>query len=278
MNSKPKYNRKKYVELRDQLKNKKIHTVCIGANCPNRYECFSENTATFLILGDKCTRDCKYCNIQKGKPVYSEKEPKIIAQIVKKLNLKYVVITSVTRDDLKDGGASVFIECVKQIKKIDPKIKIELLIPDLNGNWEALKSITEQDIHILNHNIETVEKLFKDLRPDADYQRSLELLKQAKLFNPYLKTKSGLMLGLGESKQDVVNTMNDLRNMGVDYLSLGQYLAPSKNHTPVKKNYTQEEFDGLKTIAMNFGFKHVLAGPLVRSSYHASNYIDSNKK
>ncbi|MBS1266068.1 MAG: Lipoyl synthase [Candidatus Woesearchaeota archaeon] len=311
---KPKFDREKYIEIRDLLKQNNINTVCIEANCPNRYECFSNGTATFLILGDKCTRECTYCNIQKSKPVtektqliykktkqgkvkskpvyrndiqvykkqlqnykktqlvYKNSKPEKIAEVVKKLRINYVVITSVTRDDLEDGGASVFAECVKEIKNINQKIKIELLVPDFNDNWDALKVITDLDIDVLNHNIETVKRLFNIYKPNADYKRSIELLKKAKLQNPYLTTKSGLILGLDEKKQEIVNTMNDLRNAGVDFLSLGQYLAPSKDHAPIKKQYSQEEFDALKAIALNFGFKHVEAGPLVRSSYHADDY------
>ncbi|MBW2971106.1 lipoyl synthase [Candidatus Woesearchaeota archaeon] len=266
------FSRKRYVQLRDSLKANNIHTVCIEANCPNRYECFSNGTATFMILGNVCTRNCKYCNVSKGSPINIENELRRVAQFVKTLGLNYVVITSVTRDDLEDGGASKFVECVKAIRQQNPQTKIELLIHDLNGNWEALNTIVDLGVDVLNHNIEVVENLFQEMRPRASCERSLELLKKVKQLNPNQKTKSGLMVGLGETTDEIKQTIDDLRESKCNYLSIGQYLAPSENHAQVLKHYSEEEFEEFQQYALKQGFEHVEAGALVRSSYHAHNY------
>ena len=266
------FDRKKYVALRDNLDDSGLHTVCIEANCPNRYECFSNDTATFMILGDVCTRNCKYCDVKKGSPLaVDDNEPLRIAEFVEKLNLGYVVITCVTRDDLLDGGAEHFVNVVKEIKK-KGSIRVELLISDLDGNWDALKNIVHEKPDVINHNIEVVKRLFNDLRPGANYDRSLELLKKVKEFDSGMKTKSGLMIGFGESKKEIIETLNDLRIVGCDFLSIGQYLAPSKDHASVVKHYSDEEFEELKNIALDLGFEHVESGRLVRSSYHANGY------
>ncbi|MFH1053884.1 MAG: lipoyl synthase [Candidatus Woesearchaeota archaeon] len=266
------YDRKEFLKTYELVNRNRINTVCIHANCPNRYECFSNKTATFMILGDKCSRDCKYCNVKHGISAIDVEEPGKVAGFAEILGLKYVVITSVTRDDLGDGGASVFAECVKKIRENNNDVRIELLIPDLKGNWDALAKIVEADVDVLNHNIEIVEKLFGVLRPDADYKRSLELLKKVKEVNPLMKTKSGLMVGFGETKDDIVKTLKDLRGSGVEFLSIGQYLSPSRSHARVEKYYSKEEFDELRQIALDLGFAHVESGPLVRSSYHAHLY------
>ena len=255
------------------IKDNNLHTICKEAKCPNVGECFSHGTATFLILGDICTRNCLYCNVNFGKPrKINENEPKKIAEAIKKLNLKYVVITSVTRDDLRDWGSDVFLKIVNEIRKIN-KTKIELLIPDLKE--DNLKKIIKAKPDVLGHNLEVTESLFRRLRPQGDYSLSLKLLKNIKKINKNQKTKSGLMVGLGESKEDVIKTMEDLRKAEVDFLTIGQYLQPRKNLVTVKKFYSPSEFDDLKKIGMKMGFEHVESGPLVRSSYKAEK---SNKK
>ena len=255
------------------IKDNNLHTICKEAKCPNVGECFSHGTATFLILGDICTRNCLYCNVNFGKPrKINENEPKKIAEAIKKLNLKYVVITSVTRDDLRDWGSDVFLKIVNEIRKIN-KTKIELLIPDLKE--DNLKKIIKAKPDVLGHNLEVTESLFRRLRPQGDYSLSLKLLKNIKKINKNQKTKSGLMVGLGESKEDVIKTMEDLRKAELDFLTIGQYLQPRKNLVTVKKFYSPSEFDDLKKIGMKMGFEHVESGPLVRSSYKAEK---SNKK
>jgi lipoic acid synthetase len=267
------FDRKKYSETLDLINKNKINTVCVEANCPNRYECFSKKTATFMILGNICTRNCAYCNVKNGIPEEPyEKEPERIANAVKKLNLKYAVITCVTRDDLDDCGSSQFVKVVDEIKKVNSSCKMELLISDLNGNFDALKKIVNLNPEVINHNIEVVKELFKDMRPNAKYERSIKLLQQIKKINPMIKTKSGLMLGLGETKEQIIKTMNDLRKAGCDILTLGQYLQPSEKHAKVKKFYTPEEFNELAKIGESIGFLHVESGPMVRSSYHAGGY------
>lgn len=249
------------------IKESNLHTICKEAKCPNAGECFGHGTATFMILRNVCTRKCLYCNVKHGKPKKIDKnEPKKIAEAVKKLNLKYVVITSVTRDDLKDGGSNVFFNTTKEIKKLN-KAKVELLIPDLNEN--NLKKIIKAKPDVLGHNIEVTRNLFKRLRPQGDYSFSIKLLKNIKKINGNQKTKSGLMVGLGESKEDIVRTMKDLIKAEVDFLTIGQYLQPRKDLAEVKKFYTPEEFEEFKKIGLKLGFKHVESGPLVRSSYRA---------
>ncbi|MFP4514682.1 MAG: lipoyl synthase [Parcubacteria group bacterium] len=277
---KPKYlkikdfNRKKYLETLNLSKKYKLNTVCLSANCPNRYHCFSSSTATFMILGEACTRNCHYCNIGNTKPnKVDEQEPKNLALAIKKLNLDYAVITSVSRDDLKDGGSSHFINCINEIRKINDS-KIEVLIPDFKGNKVALEKLIEAKPEIINHNIETVKELFPKLRPQGNFDRSLILLKTIKNINSDIITKSGLMVGLGETKAQILKTLKDLRDVNVDILSIGQYLAPSNKHAKLEKYYTEAEFLELKKIAKEFGFKEVISGPMVRSSYKAKEVYE----
>ena len=245
------------------------HTVCEEAKCPNIGECWGKGTATFLIMGDTCTRDCKYCNVKTGVPPKVDiKEPEKIANIVKELGLKYVVITSVTRDDLKDGGARTFKETIKAIRKIS-SAKIEVLTPDFKGDTSAIRSVMSAEPDMFGHNIETVERLFPLVRPQADFRRSMIFLKRIKEIDPKQFTKSGLMIGLGESKEEIVKTLRTLKMVGVDIITIGQYLQPREDLEPVKKYYTPEEFLEFKKIALELGFMHVESGPLVRSSYRA---------
>jgi len=263
-----------YVKMKSLLRNAKLHTICEEAKCPNIAECFGSGTAVFLILGDICTRNCRYCYVKHGEPSsLNPKEPKDVAESVKKLGLKYVVITSVTRDDLEDGGANVFYETIKEIKKINKGCKIEVLIPDFKGNIESLKKIINAKPDVINHNIEVVEDLFADIRPQGNYEISLNILNDIKKLDMYIKTKSGFMIGLGETKDQILKTMKDLRKANVDFLTIGQYLQPSKNHVEIEKYYNPLEFDQFKKIALDLGFKHVESGPLVRSSYHAEKAL-----
>ena len=267
--------------VRRILKNKCLNTVCEGARCPNKSECYSHNTATFLIMGNVCTRNCRYCNISSARPEPLEKdEPKHIAEAINELGLKYAVITSVTRDDVEDGGAEHFKNCIEEIRKISDA-KIEILTPDFKprdlapeGKVEAFNSYTPLDTIItakpdcFNHNIETVKTLFSVARPQGNYNWSLEVLKYIKN-NSSIVTKSGLMVGLGETFEQIEETMKELKNAGVDILTIGQYIQPSKAHLEVAKYYTLEEFEDLKNLAKKVGFKNYQIGPLVRSSYHA---------
>lgn len=259
-----------FVRMKSMLRSARLHTICEEAKCPNIAECFGSGTAVFLILGDICTRSCKYCNVRHGEPLtLNPSEPKDVAESIKKLGLRYTVITSVTRDDLKDGGASIFFETVKEIKKLNTNCKVEVLIPDFKGNIDSLGRVLESNPDVVNHNIEVVQNLFSEIRPQGNYYTSLEVLKNIKNMNKKVKTKSGFMIGFGENKEQILKTMKDLRNAGVDYLTIGQYLQPTKNHAEIKKYYTPEEFDELKKIALKLGFEHVESGPLVRSSYRA---------
>ncbi len=263
-----------YVRMKSLLRNGKLHTICEEAKCPNIAECFGSGTAVFLILGDICTRNCRYCYVKHGKPTpLNLDEPGDVAESVKKLGLKYAVITSVTRDDLDDGGANVFYETIREIKKLNKNCNIEVLIPDFKGKIESLKKIIDANPDVINHNIEVVKELFQEIRPQGNYEISLRILKDIKKINKDVKTKSGFMVGLGESKEQILNTMKDLRRANVDFLTIGQYLQPSRNHVVISKYYTPEEFDQLKKIALDLGFKHVESGPLVRSSYHAEKVL-----
>lgn len=258
--------------VRKILKENCLNTVCDGARCPNKNECYTKNTATFLIMGNVCTRNCRYCNIGCEKPQPLDKnEPKNIAKAVKELGLKYVVITSVTRDDLPDGGAEHFAQCLKEIKNLTPNVQTEILTPDFKGDTKAIdkiiKSIYPPDV--FNHNIEVVEGIFKTARPQGNYQTSLDVLRYVKE-NSDLTTKSGLMVGFGETFEDVEKTLIDLKNVGCDIVTIGQYIAPSKAHLPVEKYYTLEEFEQLKALAKKVGIKNYQIGPLVRSSYNAA--------
>ena len=259
-----------FVKMKSLLRNAKLNTICEEAKCPNIAECFGSGTAVFLILGNICTRNCGYCNVKHGKPLpLNTNEPKNVAESVKILGLKYTVVTSVTRDDLLDGGASIFYKTVKEIKKLNKNCKVEVLIPDFKGSLESLKKVIDSNPDVVNHNIEVVEELFPLIRPEGDYKRSLFLLKNIKKINNKMKTKSGFMIGLGETKNQILQTMKDLRKADVNFLTIGQYLQPTKKHIEIKKYYTPKQFYELKKIAYKLGFEHVESAPLVRSSYHA---------
>ncbi len=259
-----------YEQIRSLIQKGGLHTVCQEASCPNQFECFSAHTATFLILGSKCTRNCRFCNIEAGPDGPPDKdEPGKVAEAAKKMNLSYVVVTSVTRDDLEDGGAGLFAETILSLKNKIPKVRVEVLIPDFKGDEKALKTVLEAGPDVLNHNMETVERLYPSVRPEAGYQRSLDLLKKAWETAPSIPTKSGLMLGLGEKKGEIQKTIQDLFNARVKILTLGQYLQPSKNHLPVKQFITPEAFEQWRQTAYRIGIPKVASGPFVRSSYHA---------
>ena len=256
------------------LKANCLNTVCENARCPNKNECYTKHTATFLIMGGVCTRNCKYCNIscQKPEPLDVD-EPKHIAKAVKDLGLKYAVITSVTRDDLPDGGAEHFAKCIEEIRKISPDTKIEILTPDFKGNIESLNTIIKAHPDVFNHNIEAVRGIFKTVRPQGNYDVSLSVLKYIKE-NSDIKTKSGLIIGLGENFEQIKETFEDLYNVGCDILTVGQYIQPSKEHYPVGKYYKPEEYEELKKLATSVGIKHSQIGPLVRSSYNAASLME----
>lgn len=261
-------------KVKTLLSDLNLNTVCLEANCPNQMECYNRKTATFMILGRNCTRNCTFCNVQKQSPDPVDiNEPKKIGLAVKALALKHAVITSVTRDDLPDGGAAHFAEVVKEIRKSAPGVTIELLISDLSGNWDSLKIIMESKPDIINHNIETVPTLYSEVRPMANYERSLDLLEMAKKLMPEVKTKSGIMLGLGETNKQLISSFQDLLDHKCEILTLGQYLAPSSAHIEVKEYIHPEVFKELKNIAMKMGFKNVASSPLTRSSYHADELI-----
>lgn len=250
-----------------------VETVCEQAMCPNIGECFSRREATFLILGRRCTRMCSFCNIEKGTPLPPDTdEPGRVADAVARFLLKHVVITSVTRDDLNDGGAGMFYETVSAIRERSPRTAVEILIPDFMLSVEALTIASKSYPDIIAHNIETVPSLYKDCRQGADYERSLSVLRLIKEINPSIKTKSGIMLGLGEKEEEVYSVMRDLRLAGCDFLSIGQYLAPSKGHYPVKEYISPERFSSYKEKGMEYGFLHIESGPYVRSSYLAGDY------
>ena len=256
--------------VRKILKTKCLNTVCENARCPNKNECYSKNTATFLIMGNNCTRNCRYCNISCAKPEPLDlEEPGHIAEAVMVLNLKYAVITSVTRDDLPDGGAQHFANCIYEIRKLSPETKIEILTPDFKGDKKSLDIIINAHPEVFNHNIETVKDLFKTARPQGNYDTSLKVLKYVK-DNSDILTKSGLMVGLGETVEQIENTLNDLHDAGCDIVTIGQYIQPSKMHLPVAKYYTPDEFKALEVIARSAGITHYQIGPLVRSSYKAA--------
>lgn len=264
--------------VRRILKENSLNTVCDGARCPNKNECYKKNTATFLIMGNVCTRNCRYCNISCEKPQPLDKnEPKNIAKAVKELGLKYIVITSVTRDDLPDGGAEHFANCLKEIKALTPNVQTEILTPDFKGDTNALDIIIQAKPDVFNHNIEVVERIFKTARPQGDYKRSLEVLKYVKE-NSDITTKSGLMVGLGETLEDIEKTLTDLKNVGCDIITIGQYIAPSKAHLAVNKYYTLEEFEQLKALAKKVGINNYQIGPLVRSSYNAHETATSRSQ
>ena len=264
--------------VRNLVERSHLHTVCQEARCPNIWECFSSQTATFLILGSVCTRNCGFCAIAAGTPTPPDPgEPDNVAAAAAKMNLKYVVITSVTRDDLPDGGSGVFAETIKAVRKKTPEAMIEVLIPDFQRNSDALNKVVDAFPDVLNHNLETVPRLYNTVRPQAVYDRSLELLNRAKKRAPSLQTKSGLMLGLGERDEEVKQTLKDLLETGCRMLTLGQYLKPTKAHIPVKRFVPPEKFDEWKETALKMGFKQVASGPFVRSSYHAKELFNATK-
>ena len=259
-----------YRELKALMRGAKLHTVCEEARCPNIGDCWERKSATFMILGNICTRRCHYCAVTTGRPGGVDVgEPERLARIVERMGLNYCVITSVNRDDLGDGGAFIFSLCIKLIRAYSPNCKVEVLIPDFAGNVWALKKLIKAKPDVLNHNLETSKRIFKKVRPKGDYKRSLELLALSKELDTNIPTKSGIMIGLGEDFEEIVETMEDLRSHGCDLLTIGQYLRPSQKHWPISKFYKPSEFDELKRIGTDMGFKHVAAGPLVRSSYHA---------
>lgn len=259
--------------VRKILKTKCLNTVCENARCPNKNECYTKNTATFLIMGNDCTRNCKYCNISCARPEPLDlEEPKHVAEAVQALGLKYAVITSVTRDDLPDGGAEHFANCIYEIRKLCPDTKIEILTPDFKGNKDCLDTIIKAQPDVFNHNIEAVRDIFKSVRPQGDYECSLEVLKYVK-DNSDILTKSGLIIGLGETFEQIEQTLIDLKNVGCDIVTIGQYIQPSKHHLEVAKYYTPEEYDKLRELANKVGIKNHQIGPLVRSSYRAAELV-----
>ncbi len=257
--------------LKAILREQKLHTVCEEAACPNLGECFTHGTATFMIMGDICTRRCPFCDVSHGKPLpLDADEPLNMAETIRAMSLKYVVITSVDRDDLRDGGAEHFVKCIQKARELNPALKIEILTPDFRGRMEiALQILETAPPDVFNHNMETVPRLYKQSRPGADYQYSLNLIKEFKRLFPDIPSKSGLMLGLGETKEEVIETLKDLRAHDCDMLTLGQYLQPSRHHLPVDRFVTPDEFAELADIATAMGFTKVASGPMVRSSYHA---------
>jgi lipoic acid synthetase len=270
---------KNYIEVKNLINKNSLNTVCVEAKCPNIGECWDNRTATFMILGDICTRACRYCSVKSGKPIGLDiKEPLRVSDAVKKLNLKYAVLTSVDRDDLSDGGAFIFKQCINLIHKNSPGCKVEVLIPDFQGDWDDLKTVMDAGPETLNHNIETVERVFRSVRAKGDYRLSLDLLLKTKELNSYSVTKSGLMVGLGENWDEIINTLIDLRASDCDLLTIGQYIKPTPKHTDVIKWYTPEEFIELRSIAMDLGFKGAVSGPLVRSSYKADEQYYQAKR
>jgi lipoic acid synthetase len=264
------------IKIKSILNETKLHTVCEEARCPNLGECFSRGTATFLILGEICTRDCGFCAVEHGLPVrLDEGEPERVAYAVKKMGLQYVVITSVTRDDLPDGGASHFAKTIQAIQRLDRKIKVEVLIPDFRGDLSSLKTVLKEGPDVLNHNIESIPKLYHQVRPQADYKRSLDLLKKSKELYPHIVTKSGFMLGLGEREEEVIDLLRELKEVECDLLTIGQYLQPRPDRLPVVRYIPPEEFEKYKEIGLEMGFRSVASGPFVRSSFHASQMFEN---
>jgi lipoic acid synthetase len=260
-------------KLKSRLRQSSLVTVCEEATCPNIHECFNKGTATFMILGDICTRRCSFCDVAHGRPLPPDpSEPQQLARTIRDMRLRYVVITSVDRDDLRDGGAAHFVECIERVRELSPNIRVEVLVPDFRGKGRmerALQVMAESPPDVFNHNLETVEPLYRDVRPGADYQWSLTLLRRFKQQHPEVPTKSGIMLGLGETREQVEVAMRDLRDHDVNLLTLGQYLQPTAHHHPVLRYWTPQEFEQLGTLGRQMGFTHVASGPLVRSSYHA---------
>jgi lipoic acid synthetase len=270
----------RYQDLKRIMRTLDLHTVCESARCPNMGECWDHGTATFMILGDICTRACGFCAVPSGKPAGppDEEEPLRVAEAVARMGLRYAVVTSVNRDDQADGGAHIFARTIEEIRRRVPGCKVEVLIPDFRGDWNALNVVLRTRPDVLNHNTETVPRLYRQVRKGAVYERSLELLRRAKQTHPDVPTKTGLMLGLGEEKDEVLLTLEDLAAQGTDILTLGQYLQPTREHLPVVRYVHPEEFAEFKILGEAMGFKHVEAGPLVRSSYHAFEQTESAHK
>ncbi len=266
----------RYLRLKAILRASGLHTVCEEARCPNIGECFQAGTATFMILGDVCSRACRFCAVRSGQPVgLDSEEPLRVAEVVRRLGLRHAVITSVTRDDLPDGGAAVFADAIHQIRGLSPTTSVEVLVPDFQGSQQALATLIAVRPDILNHNLETVRRLYPRVRPNAIYERSLELLARAKALDPTIPTKSGLMVGLGETGEELLQTMADLVGVGCDILTIGQYLQPTPKLLPVARYYWPQEFRELAEEGQRLGLRHVEAGPLVRSSYHAESQIQT---
>lgn len=262
--------------VRALLKKHALHTICESGRCPNKAECYAHNTASFLIMGDVCTRNCRYCNVSTGRPQpLDENEPQKLALMIKDLGLKYAVITSVTRDDLPDGGAGHFAATIRAIKNVSSDIKVEVLVPDFRGDEKSVKTVLEAGPDVFNHNIEVVPSLYKTARPQGDFERALRVLKFAKKTFPTIPIKTGMMIGLGETEQEIIDVLKTLKSIDCDIVTIGQYLQPSKQHLEVKKYYTLEEYGELTKKALDIGIKAPIFAPLVRSSYHASAALDT---
>ncbi len=280
--SKPVWLKKKIVldsarvsEVKKLVDDLHLNTVCQSAMCPNIFECFANRTATFMLMGDICTRNCSFCSVKSGRPdKLDEDEPYRIARAVKKMGLKYIVMTSVTRDDLPDGGSNHFVRTLQEVKKLNPGVRIECLIPDFKGSKDSLKAVLDEGLDVLNHNMETVERIFRKVQKASDYETSLGVLRNVKLLRPDIFTKSGFMLGLGETEKEVESLLSDLKKVDCDIVTIGQYLRPSGKNTPVKKYYNEEEFGRIGKMAEVFGFKAVLSGIFVRSSYKADSLLE----
>ncbi|MEO6444784.1 MAG: lipoyl synthase [Gemmatimonadaceae bacterium] len=265
-----------YARLKGLMQELDLHTVCEEAHCPNVGECWEHGTATFMILGDVCTRNCGYCAVSHGRPPkYDIDEPNRVAAAIAEMNLQHAVITSVDRDDLPDFGAYIFAETIRQIHERLPGCSVEVLVPDFQGNEDAIRAVLAAKPEIYNHNTETVPRLYKRARPGGRYERVMKIFRFAKEVAPHIPTKTGIIVGLGETKEEIVAVMHDLRAVDVDILTLGQYLRPSDGHLPLDRYYTPDEFLALRTIGMSLGFRHVEAGPLVRSSYHAWEQVQA---
>ena len=266
----------RFYEIKQILREHNLHTVCEEASCPNIGECFGKGTATFMIMGDKCTRRCPFCDVGHGRPdPLDAEEPKNLARTIAALKLKYVVITSVDRDDLRDGGAGHFVECIRQIREMSPETRIEVLVPDFRGRDDrALEILKAAPPDVMNHNLETAPRLYKQARPGSDYQFSLNLLKKFKAAHPGVPTKSGIMVGLGETDEEIVQVMADMRAHGIDMITIGQYLAPSGHHLPVARYVHPDTFRMFEQKAIEMGFSHAAVGAMVRSSYHADKQAE----
>jgi lipoic acid synthetase len=263
-----------YFELKRLVRQHQLHTVCEEAMCPNIGECWNQRSATFMLLGDTCTRSCGFCAVKTGRPgTVDRDEPERVADAIARLNLRYAVITSVNRDDLPDGGGHIFAETIRAVRRRLPSCRVEVLVPDFKGNWDALAEVVTAQPDVLNHNVESIARLYDTVRPQAKYERSLELLSHSKRLAPTMRTKSGVMVGLGEEMDEMLATMRDLRRVDCDILTIGQYLRPSPRHLPVVRYYPPEEFALLQREGRAMGFTHVESGPLVRSSYHAADHV-----